>query len=84
MYPTQYNVIEKKKQIRAGVHVVAEFYANKRSMHGRRRWNYYCAFYYYYLKKEKIYKINTATFYIRKNESDATGKHIFRENVKET
>jgi hypothetical protein len=53
-------------------------------MHGRRRWNYYCAIYYYYLKKEKIYKINTATCYIRKNESDATGKHIFRENVKET
>jgi hypothetical protein len=51
-------------------HVVAKFYANKRSMHKRRefvvylsylmnfrRWNYNCAFY-YYLILEKIYKIN--------------------------
>jgi hypothetical protein len=55
-------------------HVVAESFANKRSLHGRRQfgvsngnksyllnfrhWNYDCAFYHYYLIMEKIYKIN--------------------------
>jgi hypothetical protein len=45
-------------------------YANKRLLHGRRqfvvsnahiyfrRWNYNCAFYYYYLTVENIYKTN--------------------------
>jgi hypothetical protein len=31
-----------------------------------RRWNYNCAFYYYYLM-EKIYKTNKSKFYIPKN-----------------
>jgi hypothetical protein len=59
-------------------HVVAEFYANKRSMHRRglkryliqnhrylincRRWNYNCAFYYYFQIMEDIYKINEQHF----------------------
>jgi hypothetical protein len=59
---------------------------NKSHLMNFRRWNYNCAFYYYYVIMQKIYKINRATFYIRNNWSfisfiakrDATGKHIFR------
>jgi hypothetical protein len=48
-----------------------------------RHWNYNCAFYYYYLMMEKMYKICKS---IRKNgkftrfiaKRDATGKQIFR------
>jgi hypothetical protein len=63
------NKSEQGLQIIIG-HVVAESYANKRSMHGRRqfvvfiinhtsfmtfrRWNYNCAFYYHYLIMEKM------------------------------
>jgi hypothetical protein len=32
-----------------------------------RRWNYNCAFYYYYLMVEKMYKTNKSKFYIPKN-----------------
>jgi hypothetical protein len=53
-------------------HVVVESYANKCSMHlwsqaplynksylmNFRSWNYNCAFYYYYVIMEKIYKTN--------------------------
>jgi hypothetical protein len=95
-----YKVIKNKtnqsRRLQIIGHVVAKFYANKRSMHGRRqfvfqkllynlrRWNYNCAFYYYYLIMEKIYKKTRATFYIGKNaqftsfigKRDATGKQI--------
>jgi hypothetical protein len=56
---------QKENKSEQALHYVAAFYVYKCSMLGRRQYlmnfrhgNYNSAFYYYYLKIEKIYKMN--------------------------